>query len=42
MTGEFIVKRFAIPNLVKGVKEVHIVFDRPAGNLHTPKAFEQS
>ena len=26
-----------------GVKEVHIVFDRPAGNLHTPpKAFEQS
>ena len=29
--GEFIVRKFAIPNRVKGVKEVHIVFDRPAG-----------
>ena len=43
VTGEFIVRSYAIPNLVKSViKEVHIVFDRPAGNLHTPKALEES
>ena len=36
----FLVKRFIIPHLAKGVKEVHIVYDMPACNL-TPKAFEQ-
>ena len=38
----FMVRRFVVPHFAKGVKEVHIVFDRPAGNLRTPKAFEQS
>ena len=33
----FLVKRF----IAKGVKEVHIVYDRPVSNLLTPKAFEQ-
>ena len=36
----FLVKRFIVPHLAKGVKEVHIVYDMPACNL-TPKAFEQ-
>ena len=40
--AKFLVRRFAVPHLAKGVEEVHIVFDRPAGNLRTPKAFEQS
>ena len=38
----FMVRRFAVPHFAKGVKEVHIVFDRPTSNLRTPKAFEQS
>ena len=37
----FLVKRFIVPHLAKGVKEVHIVYDRPVSNLLTPKAFEQ-
>ena len=36
----FLVKRFSVSHLAKGVKEVHIVYDMPACNL-TPKAFEQ-
>ena len=37
----FLVKRFVVPHLAKGVKEVHVVYDAPASNLLTPKAFEQ-
>ena len=40
--GQFLIRRFSIPHFLKGVKEVHILFDRPACNLRTPKAFEQS
>ena len=36
----FLVKRFIVPHLALGVKEVHIVYDMPACNL-TPKSFEQ-
>ena len=37
----FLVKRFITPHLAKGVKEVHIVYDRPVSNHLTPKPFEQ-
>ena len=37
----FLVKRFIVPRLAKGVKEVHILYDIPVSNLLTPKAFEQ-
>ena len=33
--AQFLVRRFSIPHCFKGVKEVYIVFDRPACNLHT-------
>ena len=35
--AKFLVRRFAVPHLAKGVEEVYIVFDSPAGNLRTPK-----
>ena len=37
----FLVKRFIVPHLAKGVKEVHILYDIPVSNFLTPKAFEQ-
>ena len=38
---DYAVKRFRVPHLAKGVKEVYIVYDRPVSHLLTPKAFEQ-
>ena len=40
--AQFLVRRFAVPHFTRGSKEVHIVFDRPGQNPHTPKAFEHS
>ena len=39
---KFIVQRFVVSHLAKGVKEVHTLFDRPVGNCYTLKGFEQS
>ena len=38
----FVLRRFAHPYFFSGTKEVHIVFDNPWQQPHTPKSFEQS
>ena len=38
----FILRRFAFPHFVKGATQVHILFDDPGRQPHTPKAIEQS
>ena len=40
--SNFLIRRFAVPHLHRGVKEVHIVFDCAGLSLRTPKEFEQS
>ena len=39
--ARFLIKCFAVPHFVKGVREVHIIFDNPGCIANTPKAVEQ-
>ena len=39
--ARFLIKRFAVPHFVKGVREVHSIFDHPGCIANTPKAVEQ-
>lgn len=40
--AQFLVRRFAVPHISKGVTEVHIAFDSQAQNLRTPKALSNA
>ena len=37
---QFLLRRYALPHFVKGVKEVHIVFDNPGRQILSPKSFK--
>ena len=37
----FLLRRFVMPHLASGTQEVHIVFDNPGRQPHSPKAFER-
>lgn len=39
--SQFLLRRFVLPRLVSGSFEVHIVFDNPGRQPHSPKAFER-
>ena len=39
--GNFLIRRFIIPQWVKGAIEVHIIFDNPGRLGETPKYFER-
>ena len=38
---QFLLRRYALPHFVKGVKEVHIIFDNPGKQILSPKSFER-
>ncbi len=39
--ANFLFRRYVVPNLKKGMKEIHIIFDSPGRLKNTPKYFEQ-